>query len=172
MFDDFDVIELDIKTIKLDPLNPRLVNMPDTISEDGIIQFLFAHHDLAAFLQKLAREGHNPAAEIPYVVADGETYTVVEGNTRIAAYKLLTGVRTASADYASLVPRISKERQDKFQTIRCSLAPNRDALLPIMANAHFGSGDKSRWGYLGSRKAVFDDTKEEGTYQRSLESFR
>ena len=29
--------------------------------------------------------------------------------------------------------------------------------MPIMASAHFGQGDKSKWGYLGSRKAVFDE---------------
>lgn len=28
-----------------------------------------------------------------------------------------------------------------------------------MANAHFGLGDKSKWGYLGSRKAVYDEWK-------------
>ncbi len=28
-----------------------------------------------------------------------------------------------------------------------------------MASAHFGTGDKSRWGYLGSRKAVYDEWK-------------
>lgn len=31
--------------------------------------------------------------------------------------------------------------------------------MAIMARAHFGRGDKSRWRYLGSRKAVYDDWK-------------
>lgn len=26
-----------------------------------------------------------------------------------------------------------------------------------MASAHFGLGDKSKWGYLGSRKSVYDE---------------
>lgn len=29
-----------------------------------------------------------------------------------------------------------------------------------MARAHFGRGDKAQWGYLGSRKAVYDEWKE------------
>lgn len=29
--------------------------------------------------------------------------------------------------------------------------------MPIMARAHFGLGDKSKWRYLGSRKAVYEE---------------
>lgn len=57
------------------------------------------------------------------------------------------------------MPVVSQAMKDELLSVDVTIAPSRDALLAIMARAHFGRGDKSRWGYLGSRKAVYDDWK-------------
>jgi hypothetical protein len=54
---------------------------------------------------------------------------------------------------------VSQAVRDELVSVDVTIAPNRDSLMAIMARAHFGRGDKSRWGYLGSRKAVYDDWK-------------
>lgn len=40
-----------------------------------------------------------------------------------------------------------------------------------MASAHFGTGDKSKWGYLGSRKAVYDEWKSGKTLPKLAKLF-
>jgi hypothetical protein len=126
-------------------------------SESEIVAYLFDHDDLAGFMRKIAAQGKNLGAERPYVIKKDACYTVVEGNTRIASYKLLAGLLTAPERFASSVPHVSKSLRDILLKVDCSIAPSREALLPIMASAHFGVGDKSKWGYLGSRKALYDE---------------
>lgn len=157
MFSKFTYASLPLKDIALDDKNPRIVTQTQLSSQKEILKYLFDHEDLVAFIKKITTEGKNRGAERPYVIKSKSGYTVLEGNTRIAAYKVLTGQLTAPAEYATLVPSISESLKKELLTVDCSIAPNRDALLPIMASAHFGLGDKSRWGYLGSRKAVFDE---------------
>lgn len=159
MYSKFLYENLPLKSIVLDDRNPRIVTQKKLKSQDEIVKYLFEHEDLEDFIKKIAAEGRNPGAERPYVVKTGSKYTVVEGNTRIAAYKLLTGLQKAPHAIANSVPDVSEAVKNSLLTVDCSIAPNRDALLPIMANSHFGLGDKSKWGYLGSRKAVYDEWK-------------
>lgn len=157
MFNRFRFDRIPLSLIKLDERNPRIVTQKPLRTEDEIVGYLFEHEGLASFLKKIASEGRNQGAERPYVVKEGKEYVVLEGNTRIAAYKLLTGVLSPPEEHAGSVPHIPTPMREDLSTVDCSIAPSRDALLPIMANSHFGLGDKSRWGYLGSRKAVFDE---------------
>jgi hypothetical protein len=157
MYSDFKYQTIPLKDIVLDDRNPRIVTPTKLTSQEQILQYLFEYEELDIFIKKIAVEGKNVGAERPYVVKDGTKYTVVEGNTRIAAYQSLTGILQPPKKFATAVPQISDQLNKSLLNVDCSIAPNRDALLPIMANAHFGQGDKSRWGYLGSRKAVYDE---------------
>jgi hypothetical protein len=159
MFEKFEFKTLRLESIYLDPRNPRIVTQKQLTTEDEIIAYLYEHEGLAEFVKKIAHEGKNPGAERPYVVRSGKDYVVVEGNTRIAAYKILTGLATPPAG-SPHVPHISQTAKDGLSLVDCSIAPDYETLMPIMANAHFGQGDKSKWGYLGSRKAVWDKWKE------------
>lgn len=157
MYAGFTYEEIELEKIQLDDRNPRIVTQTKLKSQAEILQYLFDHEDLEAFIKKIAVEGKNVGAERPYVVSAGKKYVVVEGNTRIAAYKVLTGQIAAPAAFTSKIPQISVSLRDSLLKVDCTVSPTRDALLPIMAHSHFGAGDKSKWGYLGSRKAVFDE---------------
>lgn len=158
MFAKFKYERIPLSLIKLDLKNPRIVTPEKLKSEDEIVRYFFEHESLAAFLKKFAHEGRNQGAERPYVVKSGKKeHTVVEGNTRIAAYKLLTGQLAAPREYSDSVPNVANAVKEDLLSVDCTIAPSRDSLLPIMANSHFGVGDKSKWGYLGSRKAVYDE---------------
>jgi hypothetical protein len=159
VFSEFKYGSLPLHTIQLDDRNPRIVTQAKLSSQDEILKYLYDYENLRGFISKIAAESKNVGAERPYVVKAGTAYVVVEGNTRIAAYKILTGLLTPPNDYQGTVPDISDELRNSLLMVDCSIAPSRDALLPIMANAHFGLGDKSKWGYLGSRKAVYDEWK-------------
>ena len=159
MYEKFKYERVALSLIRLDDRNPRIVTQQKLATEDEILAYLFDFEDLSAFIKTVASEGRNPGAERPYVVKDGKGYVVIEGNTRIATYKLLTGQCNAPDAYKTSVPLISQTVKDELLSVDVAIAPNRDALMAIMARAHFGRGDKSRWSYLGSRKAVYDDWK-------------
>jgi len=171
MYEKFKFDRIPLSLINLDDRNPRIVTQTKLETEDEIVRYFFEHQDLGRFLKKIASEGRNPGAEQPYVIKTGKTYTVVEGNTRIATYKLLTGQISAPPEFASDVPLISNALKEGLLSVDCSIAPSRDALLPIMASAHFGNGDKSRWGYLGSRKAVYDEWQSGRSIQQLATAF-
>ncbi|OBZ92728.1 hypothetical protein ADU59_25470 [Pararhizobium polonicum] len=157
MFSKFRYDRIPLSLIKLDVRNPRIVTQSQLKSESDIVKYLFEHENLDGFLKKIVSDGRNPGAERPYVVKAAKEFVVLEGNTRIAAYKLLTGLLKAPEGYEGRVPHITPAMKEDLSSIDCSIAPSRDAVLPIMANSHFGMGDKSRWGYLGSRRAVFEE---------------
>lgn len=145
--------------IILDKQNTRIVSQKIIEKQSYIVRYIFEHEDLLGFIKKIAQVGKNKGAERPYVVKEGSKFTVVEGNTRIAAYKVLSGLLPPPPDYKDQVPSISDEKKTSLLVVDCSIAPTREALLPIIVQAHFGEGDKSKWGYLGSRKALHDEYK-------------
>jgi hypothetical protein len=171
MFAGFKYESVPLKDIALDDRNPRIVSQTPLSSQGEILSYLYENEDLESFVKKIASEGKNLGAERPYVVKKGSGYIVIEGNTRIAAYKLLTGLVKPPSDHAGTVPHISDATRKNLQNIDCSIAPDRDALMPIMASAHFGTGDKSKWGYLGSRKAVYDEWKSGKTLPKLAKLF-
>jgi hypothetical protein len=171
MFAGFKYESVPLKDIALDDRNPRIVSQTPLSSQSEILSYLYENEELESFVKKIASEGKNLGAERPYVVKKGSGYVVIEGNTRIATYKLLTGLVKPPSDHAGTVPHISDAAKKNLQNIDCSIAPDRDALMPIMASAHFGTGDKSKWGYLGSRKAVYDEWKSGKTLPKLAKLF-
>lgn len=157
MFSKFKYEPLPLGDILLDDKNPRIVTQTPLTSQDAILAYLFEYEDLGTFLRQIAHSGKNKGAERPYVIKKASKYVVIEGNRRIAAYKVLAGLLKVPKAYEHVLPEVSDDFKGTLLVVDCSIAPNRDALLPIMANSHFGVGDKSKWGYLGSRKAVFDE---------------
>lgn len=159
MYAKFKYEPLQLGDISLDDRNPRIVSQSPMSSQEAIVAYLFEHEDLLTFIRRIAHGGKNKGAERPYVVKKGTKYVVVEGNTRIAAYKVLAGMIKVPAGVESQIPDVSDDLKSSLMVVDCTISPSRDALLPIMAESHFGVGDKSKWGYLGSRKAIYDEHK-------------
>lgn len=157
MFAKFKFEPLPLGDINLDEKNPRIVLQTPLTTQEAILKYLFDHEDLVSFIRRIAHAGKNKGAERPYVIKKGTKYIVVEGNSRIAAYKVLAGLVKVPSGYETQIPHVSDDFKATLLVVDCSIAPNRDALLPIMADSHFGVGDKSKWGYLGSRKALHDE---------------
>jgi hypothetical protein len=172
MYSNFTFASVPIKDIALDDKNPRIVSQTPLTKQGEILAYLYENEDLESFVKKIASEGKNFGAERPYVVKKGAGYIVIEGNTRIAAYKLLTGLIKPPSEYAGTIPHISDAARGNLLNVDCTIAQTRDELMPIMAAAHFGMGDKSKWGYLGSRKAIYDEWKAGKNLARLSKLFR
>jgi hypothetical protein len=171
MYAKFKYEPLPLGDISLDEKNPRIVSQTPVTSQDAIIAYLFEHEDLLSFVRRVAQGGKNKGAERPYVVKKGTKYVVVEGNTRIAAYKVLAGLLNAPAQYQGQIPIVSDDLKSSLLVVDCTIAPSRDSLLPVMAESHFGNGDKSKWGYLGSRKTIHDEFKSGKTIGQLSKAF-
>lgn len=159
MYAGFKIVEIPLSEIDLDDKNPRIVSQTALRTQATILTYLYEHAELEDFIKKVASEGHNVGAERPYVIKKGGRYVVIEGNTRVAAYKVLTGLIKPGKDYAGNVPVVSEALKKVLLNVPCTLAPDRDSLMPVMAGAHFGRGDKSGWGYLGSRQVIYNEWK-------------
>jgi hypothetical protein len=124
MYSKFEFKKIPLKDISLDDRNPRIVSQTKLTSQTKILEYLFEYEDLLEFVQKIAAEGKNHGAERPYVVASGSNYTVIEGNTRVAAYKILTGLIEAKNHFPAGVPHISDEVKKEMLALDCSISPN------------------------------------------------
>jgi hypothetical protein len=109
-----------LKDIALDDRNPRIVTQTKLSSQQEILGYLFEYEDLESFIKKIASEGKNQGAERPYVIQSGSGYTVIEGNTRIAAYKVPAGLLTPAKDFAISVPSISRALKTSIVSVDCS----------------------------------------------------
>ncbi|QLH73466.1 hypothetical protein [Rhodopseudomonas palustris] len=172
MYAGFKPVELKLGDIDLDDKNPRIVSQTPLTTQGAILAYLYEHEELEAFIKRIASEGHNVGAERPYVIKKGTRYVVIEGNTRVAAYKVLTGLIKPPKDYAQTVPNVSETLKKALLNVVCTLAPDRDSLMPVMAGAHFGRGDKSQWGYLGSRQTIYNEWKAGKTLGKIGKVFR
>ncbi|WP_027522091.1 hypothetical protein [Bradyrhizobium sp. Ec3.3] len=172
MYAGFKLVDLQLDDIDLDDKNPRIVSQAPLTTQAAILAYLYENEELEAFIKRIASEGHNIGAERPYVIKKGSRYIAIEGNTRIAAYKVLTGLIKPPKDYADSVPHVSEALKNVLQTVACTLAPDRDSLMPVMAGAHFGRGDKSQWGYLGSRQVIYNEWKSDKSLAKIAKVFR
>lgn len=123
MYAKFKYEPLPLGDISLDEKNPRIVSQTPVTSQDAIIAYLFEHEDLLSFVRRVAQGGKNKGAERPYVVKKGTKYVVVEGNTRIAAYKVLAGLLNAPAQYQGQIPIVSDDLKSSLLVVDCTIAP-------------------------------------------------
>jgi len=85
--------------------------------------------------------------EVPIVVQDGETWTVLEGNRRVSALKALQNpdlVPDHREQILALTKRYATEAQDLPTRIRVIVAPSREAAAPHVARLHT-TVPKRRW---------------------------
>src|SRR5580658_9139702 len=108
MYAGFKLVQLPLSDIDLDDKNPRIVSQTALTTQGSILAYLYEHEELEDFIKRIASEGHNVGAERPYVIKKGSRYVVIEGNTRVAAYKVLTGLITPPKNHAETVPNVSE----------------------------------------------------------------
>jgi hypothetical protein len=157
MYNQLKLATLQLDKIILDPKNPRLVSLKKGSTEYEIVEYFFRHEDLLGFIKRIVADGKNSAAERPYVYKSGKKFVVAEGNTRIAAYKVITGMVVPAKEWLTQLPMISDEFKKELLLVDVSISPSRELLAPIKARLHFGRGDKAVWSWLSSRKEIYEE---------------
>jgi len=126
--------DLTITHLYLDPLNPRLPEADEGMSQPRLLVELVEHEKIYELAKEFVEKGYYPTESLIVVEEDGKKY-VVEGNRRLAALKLLYNPDTAPSKYQKKFRTLSS-RIDTIKKVRIVVAPSRFAAAPIIMSKH------------------------------------
>lgn len=141
----------DIADLKLDVENPRINASPKT-SEDDLVRLLYETQALDELALSLARNGYFLEEPIVVVPDGAEKYTVVEGNRRVAAIKILLDSRLRKLVGADDWPVLNEDRQKALARVPTVLYPDRGDVVPYLGFRHI-TGIKT-WDPLAKARYV------------------
>jgi hypothetical protein len=131
---------LDVKDLDLDPLNPRLV-VPAEVSQSDLLTLLHDEEGLDELVPSFLENGY--FEEEPLVVVPrGERFTVVEGNRRLAALKLLLDSNLQRKVRVAGWPKPTQEQRRALEIVPCVLYRTRDEVIPFLGYRHITGAKK------------------------------
>lgn len=137
-----------IGNLQLDPLNSRIPPERRSNNQRQLLHALLEHEDVKGLASSISKLGLFPSDRL-IVEATGRQYTVLEGNRRLAAIKLLLNPELAPTDTSVKYFRrlASKANLQQLGKVDVSVFPDRISAAPIIAALHTGSA-KKRWTSL------------------------
>lgn len=145
-----DVRSTEVKagSLLLDSKNTRIPADRRSENQRHLLHELLAHEDVKGLAKSIAKLGFF-ANERLVVVPTGRRFTVLEGNRRLAAIRLLLNPELASSQpeikyFKSLSTKTDLNALGKIDV---SIVPDRLAAAPIIAALHTGDS-KRRWSSL------------------------
>lgn len=136
------VEQIEFERLRLDPQNPRLLDLPSNPSREQIVEALLDQHDPINIARALVEFGFfNSEALIAITEDEGTTYIVVEGNRRLAAMMLLKDEQLRKAvdadpEWDQLSARFAEERPGALASIPCQVVSDRHAAAPNIGYRH------------------------------------
>lgn len=128
---------IDLTKLKLDPKNPRLPKSMQRSDEKGIINWMLLE---AATIELMTAIGQNDffSGEQLLVVKNkskDESYTVIEGNRRLTAVKLLSNPNLASVKNQA-IKEILKTSDKRPNKIPCIVFDDKEEILKYLGFRH------------------------------------
>lgn len=123
-----------VSDLQLDVQNPRLIEVGDgaELSEDDLVKALFERMAVEEVAMSIAHNGYFDHEPLIIEPNSSGKYTVIEGNRRLAAVRLLLDSKLRDRLKATDLPPISPERRKELQS-----------LPAVVSNRH------DVWRYLG-----------------------
>ena len=151
---DNDFKTLNIDQIEFDKQNPRL---PTTVGtkESDIIKYLAAKTGIEDLMISIGENGFFLGEAIVVTPAKDDKYTVLEGNRRLAALKLLRDPELAGGRRS--ITKVSEEAESKPTRIPAYVVSSRDDTLQYLGFRHISG--VQRWDPLAKArylKLLFD----------------
>lgn len=142
---DFQV--LDIDCLQFDKENPRLPTSVQGDDEESILEYLATKTGIENLMSSIGENGFFAGEAIVVIPGESGKYTVIEGNRRLAALRLLqnpTLVKLAG------IERAAKEADNKPTKIPVYVVGSRDATLQYLGFRHISG--VQRWDPLAKAR--------------------
>lgn len=146
---DDNIETLQISDIFLDELNPRLPTMLNR-GQNEMALYIARNTSITELMTVIAENGYFPGEPIVVVPRKPRGYTVVEGNRRLTALKLLADPSLYPKN--ARVREISETARHKPNTIPCVIFPDRDEIVNYLGYRHI-SGVK-QWEPLAKARYI------------------
>ncbi len=133
--------DLRVDKLLLDAENPRLPEEHQGASQTALLRYLYDNSALDELVRSLADNGffeHEPL--IAVAGPSRGRYTVLEGNRRLAALKILLGAPEAEEEgiQATLEEEPSEARLDELGEVSCYVVADRDEVHKYLGFRHIG----------------------------------
>jgi hypothetical protein len=128
---------LQIDQLELDPENPRLPLSAQGADQQTILEFMVSRYEPIVIGRSIALHGFFPSE--PLIVISSKAkgrYTVVEGNRRLVALKLLTDPKLRAAVGDSEWEKLAADVELPAQGIPVVTAESREDVAPIIGYRH------------------------------------
>jgi len=125
---------IEIEDLLLDTQNPRLPKSMSNKNESEIINFFLSDASLVELMLAIGKNDFFEGEQL-LVVKTKDKYTVIEGNRRLSAVKLLSAPQIAKI-YNSKVEQVIKESEFFPKEIPCLIFDNKDEILKYLGFRH------------------------------------
>ena len=128
---------IELAKLRLDPHNPRLKEGMENASQAELLAELAREYELQDLGRSIADNGY--FSEEPLVAVKdkgGRTWTIVEGNRRLAALQLLENPNAASKDLRDLWEELAQNRQKRVVVLPILEYARRDEITPYLGFRH------------------------------------
>jgi hypothetical protein len=125
--------KVNVANLFLDPENIRL-GIDTKSSQEAIINDLFTNENAMQVLESIATNGLFPD-EVPVVVKESAKFTVIEGNRRIAALKVLARPEIVPSKETN-IRELIKNTGVAPKEIEVVIAPDRESVRHFLASKH------------------------------------
>lgn len=143
---DKEKLKINLDNLKFDEKNPRLpIRLQGITDESKVIDYMVKYGNIIELMLSIAETGYSDAEPLLIVKKTDGTYTVVEGNRRLAALKLLSKPELTKVRIQSIKDVISDAKYIPTE-IPCILYPDREDVLDYLGYRHI-TGVKD-WGAL------------------------
>ena len=131
-----DIQYLPVDELRLDAENPRLPERVRGRPQSEILRFLYENGVLEEIAQSFMDHGFFRNEPLIVTRENGQSYTVIEGNRRLATLKVLRGA--PEADDLNLLVESSPGRIEQLAEVPCFVVSSRDEIRAYVGFRHIG----------------------------------
>lgn len=140
---------IEIENLYFDPQNPRLPHDIDGSNDEVVLEFLITNGNVDDLMKSIGSQGYFPGEPLLVVPKNNrDEYFVIEGNRRLGALKLLSGITPPRKP--GTIAAILAEVEFTPEAVPCIVFEKREDILGYLGYRHI-TGIKE-WNHLAKAR--------------------